>query len=246
MPDRYGATVLPLDASTPDGRDPLLWYVADYFKAIANAHAVAEWALHWKGGSPVPCASAFTHDPHETNFADNNLPALFLWRSDVLEHVDEAQDIRVTRSRLRLLWVPPHTGKPELKTERAPFPYKLAKLWDDYLELGRDPAWIVSGDADPDAAAYGSVIARFAQFRRLRFATVRPEPLVIELLSPDGAPRAAPKIYTAQLSELMLEEELVRDPARYAALHAITVAGGITGGPTDPDPPLPIIPVGGP
>lgn len=244
--DLYGATRLPLDGSTPDGKDPLLSTVASFFQAIANVHAKAEWEVIAKVGSPLPCLHAFTHDPHETNFIDNNLPALFLWRSDVLEHVDEAQDIRVIRSRLRLLWVPPNTGKPDEKTRRTHFPFKLVKLWDDYLELGRDPAWLAPGDPDPEAPLYGSVLARFALFRRLRFTTVRAEPLMIELLAADGAPRMPPRVYTAQLAELALEEELRRDPARFAALHAIKVAGSLVRGPDDPEPPLPIVPLGGP
>lgn len=245
MRDLYGATPIPLEGLETDGRDPLLSTVAAYFQAIANVHARADWEAIAKLGSPLPVVHAFTHDPHETNFNDNTLPALFLWRSEVLEHVDEAQDIRVIRSRLRCLWVPPSTGKPDEKTRRTQFPFKLYKVLDDYLELGRDPAWVLPTDPDPEAPVYGSVLPRFALFRRLRFTSVRPEPLVIELVSADGAPRMPPRIYTAQLAELMLEEDLERDPARHAPLHAITVAVSLVRGPADPEPPLPIVPVGG-
>ncbi len=241
--DLYGATTLPMPGTDPGGVDPLLAYVVDYFKTIANAYALADWQSV-SPGATAAVRYAFTHDPHETNFVDNKLPGLFLWRSGATEWIDESQCIRIQRGRLRLLWVPPDTGKPEQKVQRSHFPWKLAKLFDDYLELGRDPAWVVPGDPDPSAPAYGSVLARFANFRRLRFQSVNPNPLLIELVAPDGAPRSPPRTYAATLIELLIEEDLVRDPTRNAPLQKIATGISLWGGPDDPEDPLPIIPGG--
>lgn len=238
--DLYGSTILPLTGD--EARiDPMLSPLVSFFQAIANAYALAEWKVLVPTATAC-VARAYTHDPHESNFVDNKLPGLFLWRTGSPEWHEESQGIRICRSRLRLLWVPPDTGKPEQKTDRSHFPWKLAKLWDDYLGLGRDPAWIVAGDPDPEAPRYGSVLARFAKFRRLRFQNVQSEPLVIELVAPDGAPRSPPRLYSAMLIELFLEEELTRDPTRNPPLNSVGVDGFIVAGTNDPAPPLPIIP----
>lgn len=220
MPDRYGPLEIPLVATR--GRDALLVTVGEYFKAIANAHAQAEWTSVAPGEGAV-VKRVFTHDPERSDFNQNQLPALFLYRLGQPTFVDEAQDVRITRSRLRCIWVPPPTGKGEVTSKRFNFAWALMKVLDDYLELGRDPAWKVAGDPDPEAALYGSVLPRHAGYGRLRMESVSPQTVSIQYVPQDGEPLPPPNIYPSYAAELEVEEELKRR-GRSVPLNYISVA----------------------
>lgn len=207
MTDRYGATAIPLVVSEA-GTDPLLAYVGAYLQAVGNAQASAAWEAVAPPLGALPVRFVFTHDPAVTDFNDARTPALFLWRRDALRHELRSTDERVRTSRLACLWVLPNTGKPEVITLRSHFAWKLFAIFDAALEKGRDPSWVVTGDTYFDPATYGSTLARWARFRKLTFASVKPEPLEIQIL--DDRSKTKPK-YTAFLGELDLEEELVRD-----------------------------------
>ncbi len=215
MAHRYGSVSVPLIAQ--QGQDDLLYHVGAYFQAVANAHAAAEWESVAPPTGALPITAVFTNDPRDTNFNDNKLPALFIWRSQETEFVDEAQDIRVMRGTLKCLWVPPALGKPEVLAKRWQFPWKLARVLDFYLERLRDPSYVVPGDPDPDAATMGSMIGDFAKFRKLRFNSVKPEPVSIDLVDA----KRPPLIYDASLFELAVEEEIAWDLTQFDAFDGI-------------------------
>lgn len=158
MSDQYGATHVPLAASTA-GEDPLLASVLSYFQAIGNAHAIAEWTLVAPGQHTTNNPIEVVHDcdPEQGSFNERDLPALFLWRSKTLDRAQLAQDVRVESSTLSLLWVPPPATQDKRSAIRQQFAAKLLKVLDVYLERNRDPAWVASGETDSNAASMGAV-----------------------------------------------------------------------------------------
>lgn len=231
MADSYGGQSLPLssvgaavvlETGTPD---PLLTRLCSYFKACANARLGTEFAAamapNRSGGTgQVPVMFALEHDPELFEFNDKQLPALFIYRSgdDAGTYEDLTTDMRVSTETVTVLWVLP-SGTQEKQAIRARFPSKLFHLFDALIEANRDPAWLVVGDADANAATQGSSLAAGLNLFRLRFSRgPKRKPLVIRPV--DDKPLAPYPAYEALIE---VREMLVRDPARNAALGGANV-----------------------
>lgn len=157
MPDSYGAVALPLPASalgTAAG-DVLLSSLADYLKAVLNYYATDAWQAIAPGRGDC-VRSTQTNDPGDSTFSAADLPALYVWRDARTTRFERvADDIQVCKSQVRAVWVPPPAVQVN-RSEWAPFLHHIAKIIDYALWNERDPAWVMAGDTDPDAATRGS------------------------------------------------------------------------------------------
>ena len=77
----------------------------------------------------------------------------------------------------------------------------------------------MADDPDPLAATLGSVLARFAKFRRLEFRRDSTKPVVIQHIEGGGTMR-----YPAQLAELLCEEETAQDLTLYDELDGVDLS----------------------
>lgn len=164
MADRFGAISLPASPPAKDEAltDPLLTYALGYFKAVINANGTAAWQARIPDGS-IPVNKTHPHDPLELSFVENDLPALYMWETDGSEGTTErlAEDIFIDHRNVHVLWIMP--PEPEEKQKyRVQFTNAVRKSLILAIERGRHPAWVVSGDTDPQAATRGSVFMRWA------------------------------------------------------------------------------------
>lgn len=202
MADLYGPTPIPLTAS---GRDDFLHYTVSFFQAVANANAILEWKNIAPNASKV-VTTATTFDPRRYIFNEAQLPLLSLHRLRVADRADTAQCIRTESGELLLTWVP-FDATPETARHRSTFAAKLFQTLEMALENGRDPSWKVVGDTYYDAQTYGSVIARFAKFRRLHLREMK----VVDLKIP-GIDSSTFRNFEAYECKASYELEVTIDP----------------------------------
>jgi len=210
MGDAYGATTLPLVAASPQGTDPFTTYVLQYLQAVANAYAVDEWSSIAPGGSN-PVASISDTDPELAGFNTKNLPALYLFRSEIADHVQVAQDIRIETGVMSLIWVPPPAAREGAQRVRSNFAVKLFKLLDDSIEQERDPAWVVSGDTYFNAQTLGSWLPKWALYRRFRLGAMKRRDVMI----PITGDKTNREPFEAYACTCPYEEERTPDLSRY-------------------------------
>lgn len=104
----------------------------------------------------------FRHDPEQYNFKVNDLPALYLFRTGSARKPEQiAEHLRVHADIARIFWVLP-TADQFKQADRALALSFVGNLIDSGLRRGRDPSYIVEGDADTTAATEGSVVLRHA------------------------------------------------------------------------------------
>lgn len=227
MSDTYGPLALPIPvaASGAAVADPLLDTLLAFFRAVLIRQAGAAWLAAAPATSSV-VKLARAHNPAENSFVDDKTPALFLWRAKTDQAVDIAADWRVRPATLTLQWLFWPTAKQELKRQWEPFLNAMSCL-DAAVELGRDPAWAVSGDADPEAATSGSLLWKYADVFSMRMGTTQRRAVVITMA--DGATRMT---YDAIEMSIDIRERLTRDMSRYALLDAVQGAITTTEAPT--------------
>jgi hypothetical protein len=177
MADLYGATQLPVQTpGTGTVSDPALDAIAAFCSAVLTADCATAWAAVAAGETIV--RAALTHDPNEADLGENNLPALFVFRTglDPQQWDDQAFGADSTIS---ILWVFP-PGEQFRHARRLGILSGVGKaLHRAFGPLnGRHPSWVVVGDTDPSAAAYGSSVLtrgglRWARLGVFRFAEVR-------------------------------------------------------------------------
>lgn len=159
MSDRYGTTLIP--AETPDAGeaagDRALNVCLDFFETFINRSLARAWASvapPKTAGFPtpreMPVSKSFTHDPERGSFNEASLPALYLYRKrGKPEWI--AEDWRVSKDELTLLWVFPPATTPAQR-QRDVIANVLAKSLDVAIERYRDPYWVHERDkADADA-----------------------------------------------------------------------------------------------
>jgi hypothetical protein len=164
----YGPLQLPAPAS-PAGAtfsDPAIDTILGFLQPVINRNGNTAWQSV-NGYQPTGnnlVNSVFGFDPTETEgttFNTRDLPALFMWRSEILGAEWLAADYYVRRSTLVLLWVPP----PAVQATRAlwqPAVNLIASIVDGITDPdGRDPAFVVPGDTDPAAAYQGSLLWKY-------------------------------------------------------------------------------------
>lgn len=219
MSDTYGGLPIPAPAPTnpptPSAAgDPLLGWTADFVKAVLNANA----PLAWNAVAPnTPVVkTVFLHDPRPEVFNERDLPALFVYRDEghVADELEwTADDYRFERGQIVLLWIPP-TATQDKRAIRAPIVNAIGKVLDLAIERGRDPAWIVTGDTDPQAASKGSVLATWAGWASFGVKAIRRATITI----PKGVDKAT---YEAVAIGCYVEELAVEDITKFDALAGV-------------------------
>lgn len=242
MTESFGAQAIPITAApgapvtvAVSASDPLLSYLGSYLRAAINARLSVEFGtLMFQNASPpavtAPIGHVFEHDPELDDFNQKDLPALYLFRSsDGNAGIEQlAEDWTLTTETIRALWVLPSATQ-DKTSSRVRFASKLFHLAGALIDANRDPAWIVAGDADENAADQGSSLATFGKFFRLRLsrgAVRKPLAIKVEGLEPMN--------YPSFEALFEVKERLLVDPARNATLvglHATVTTGG-------DDPPL--------
>ena len=184
MADTFSGTPTPLQPATTftvNGTtytlatgDTTLMYLLTYMQAVANAHASAAWnAQGVAPGFPV-VRNVYPWDPDEVGLSEPQLPAMFLWCPSIVPSYRKADDFFVRETKLKLLWIPQTPPGQDKRKTRGPFGKGLHAILSQALDNMRDPAWVVAGDPDVQAAKQGSILPTFVPFYWLHFASWKP------------------------------------------------------------------------
>jgi hypothetical protein len=225
--DGWGATAIPLvapatfqvvgqDAVVEAAGDPLLSYGLSFFATVANAYGSAAWNAPGIAPGVEVVANTFPHNPREESFNEKDLPAMYMWRDGATEYDQIAQDLRVVRGTISLLWVAPVKARQTYLRLRSPFPKALLDVLEDCFERGCDLNWQLVGDTSPSAVyvqTYGSLLWPRMNFRRMHFQKWSPASLTVPA---EGGPRT----YRATQATLYVEE-LYTQGAGYSPLLAL-------------------------
>lgn len=175
MPDAFGAepiaTLFP-----PEGEpvsDPALFRIASFLQAVLNAYKLGEWQAVHPGKLPVQ--QVFTHNPEDIVFNARDLPALFIYRQSGEKFEWLAEDYDLSHEMLRLLWVFPPAPQDKQRL-RSTFVNAAVKVLMHFIELGRDPSYVMPGDTDPTAQAKGSVIYKVASIWEIEWRSYKVAP----------------------------------------------------------------------
>lgn len=222
--DTWGGLQIPTIASPPTlaaspngypAGDPALRYILDFFYAfiVTDKMATAAWAQAYPAAPPILNArSTFAHNPSEMVFSTSFIPALFLWRESGKEEWAAEDWLRET-TLVKGLWVFP-LALPENQRQRTTFAHALVKAINVGLERGRTPGYVVPGDTDPQAQAYGSNMYTFAGFESFSLASWAKTTVTVETVNSPGAPPSMR--YPAVELIFTMEENLVYGLDRYA------------------------------
>lgn len=158
----YGGLPLPLLAPTEGSEvgDPSATILSGYFAAVLNAYAQPAYsavvpAVTGFTSDSAPLANPvvrknFTHDPTEEDFAESDLPAVYVWRKGGTRPVWMAEDYRVSEDELVFLFV--FQPAPQASRVRVQgFVNAVVKVADAAIESMRDPAYVALGDPDSTA-----------------------------------------------------------------------------------------------
>ena len=179
--------------------------VLAYIRALFNAYASAAWHSV-APGEPI-VRKAFTHDPDEYNFAETDLPALYLFRTGSARNSEDiATSIRIAPDNVKLFWVLPYVEQVK-QTKRVPFISALGKLIDLKIKRTRDPCFVLASDPDPSKTAEGTVVMRAAGLQELKFLQWKKTQLLIKVGAGESANRRA---YAALECSIEFTEQLVQ------------------------------------
>jgi predicted component of type VI protein secretion system len=231
MADAIGTLELP--APGQSGGEALadgnLQKVADYLKAFLADKLEANWQQVAPGTPFIKTLGLF--NPEIAGLLSSDLPALFVYRSD-MEEERMADDWYVDHSEITVLWLPNQVTQAQL-TKRMPMLNGVAKAITMAVIAGRDPSWFDPGDPDTTARTLGSVLASRANLIRearlksckAALATIRSDketahyPCVRaliethELTSWDLTLRGSPAAHQTTLTVNGQAVDVVRDPA---------------------------------
>ena len=229
MGDTFGAISKPVATGHDPVSDPALRYLGEYLAAVLNTYAGDAWTE--VAATEPMVRSVFTHDPERHDFNERDCPALFLWREESKPQ-RIADDIVADEPTIHMLWIfAPATQHKD--RDRKPIFAAFRSLVTGALEQGRDPAWIVTGDTDTNAATRGSLIQLWAGLSRINPPSFKVAELDVELF--DGG-RIEP--YDGILCDFRVEELRERDPSAGTWPAAITVSTKTT---TDQDTDLDLV-----
>lgn len=186
--------------------DQALDIVLAYIRACFNAYAATAWRSVAPPTEPI-VKRAFTHDPQEYDFSEDDLPALYLFRTGSAKNAEDvAEDIRVHTDTVRMFWVLPPAQSPQ-QARRVPIIQALGKLVDLKIDRVRDPAYVLASDPDPTKVEQGTVVIRAAGLRWLRFLQWQTIALALKVgATPQGGNQER-KVYQALECKLEFEEE---------------------------------------
>ena len=122
---------------------------------------------------------AYTYDPNII-FNDRSCPALYLFRTgSSKDSVWYSDENLLTYDNLKLQWILPIVTEATRVARNTMMPAAHRALLAA-LERMRDPAYVATGDTDPQAATRGSLLPTFSPFwsldlRRWKQATFKPK-----------------------------------------------------------------------
>lgn len=135
---------------------PELGYIAEFCKSVLNVDALAHW--HAVAPDTLPVLSAFTHDP-KLLLDDSKLPSIYCFGVES-EGNYTGTDITTLTTSVSVWWLM-EPCQDEQATLRDPCRILMARVLDNALSGGRNPAWIVPGDTDPYASDWGSSLTGY-------------------------------------------------------------------------------------
>jgi len=218
--------------------DPALDIVLAFIRAIFERYAATAWRSVAPPTEPI-VKRAFTHDPEDYDFSEDDLPGLYLFRTgSAKNNEDIAEDIRIATDSVRMFWVLPPAEQTK-QARRVPIIQALGKLVDLKIKRVRDPAYVLASDPDPTKTAEGTVVIRAAGLHWLRCLKWQKTALALKKIG-GGQER---KVYQALECMLEFEEELTQrfddltNPSSVDAMFAIAGAVDTDGAPL-PDVPF--------
>lgn len=156
-PTQFGAVPLPVPVpgAAETVADPGLDVLLAFAQAVIVARCGDAYADIAPGtGSVVKLTR--THNPGEIVVTERQFPGLWGWRTGgTFETIADDFDTEV--SRITLLWVFA-PAQAENQRVRGPIVNGIAKSLAASVLRGRDPAWVLAGDAEPQAAHNGSFL----------------------------------------------------------------------------------------
>lgn len=207
-PSQFGALPLPVPvaASGETVSDPGLDVLLAFAAAVINARCGAAYADIAPNTTTGTTAVNVTraHNPGELVVTEKQFPGLWAWRTrGTFETMAEDYDTEI--SNLTLLWIFP-PAQAENQRLRGPIVNGIAKSLAASVMRGRDPAWIKSGDTEPQAAWNGSFLWAWAGWFALEGKpTWKTQDLVVEK---GGAGREDRSTYPAVQWELTIRERV--------------------------------------
>lgn len=218
MADIFGALTLPIPVPTNPGieeaqqavSDPGLDHLAAFTRAILNAHGGDAWGVKGVGPQEPFVRVVMKCDPAIGEFSAALLPALYIWRG-AAQYVQLADDYGVDETPIEFLYVMPTTQQGRMQA-RSPIVNGFGKILSRGFRRQRDPAWVLAGDTDPDAAVLGSSLTVKTGFSKMLLTTAA-EPTT---LSVQTSGRTATMVYPAIRALLAVTEQLCEDPSAAA------------------------------
>jgi hypothetical protein len=160
--DTYGAIPFPLTPPLPgvEVADPAVTLVSQFAQAVLNTHGHSAYSavvpaitgLQTGSGTvqnPV-VRNAFEHDPAEEDFAERDLPAVYVFRNGGDRPYWLAEDYRVEEDAWTLLYLfqpAPQSARTRIKS----FVNGVVKILDRSIESMREPSYVAPWDTDPTA-----------------------------------------------------------------------------------------------
>ena len=142
MSHKFGALTLP--AQVPGAgeslTDPALDIIGGYLSAVLNAWGNDAWTSR-APNEPIVRKTLFV-DPAEAEFIESDLPALYVWRSQIATDY-LAEELTSHKSTIELLWVPSPKVSQIRWAERAAFINR--RLRDHHRRVRPASAGIVRG-----------------------------------------------------------------------------------------------------
>jgi hypothetical protein len=221
--EHYGPLAIPAQAPAAGQAvgDPALSYLLAFLKAFMqdDGGVTAAWTVSGVApGIPV-VRGVYPYDPTEGGFVENQLPALYGWRSEILPPEQLADDVRIRTSTVTLLWVFPFTPQGAVQMRRESMTNAIHAAVDRAIERGRTPSFKVTGDTDTNAATLGSFAWNWMAFWQLRVGGARPAKLDIAITGAKGERET--RHYDAVQMTLSVDEELTFDLSAYAPLAGL-------------------------
>jgi len=233
-----GGRAVPLvgvSSKTDTVKDYALDVVVGYLAAILRTYAESAWHSV-APGEPI-VRRAFTHDPQEYEFNQNDLPALYMFRTGSARNAENlSEDYRIHTDGVRLFWVLP-PGSPDTDRRRSPIIQAVGKLIDLKIDRVRDPCYVLANDPDPTKMAEGTVVIRAAGLNWIKFLQWKLAKLAIQI--GEGAAR---RVYQALDVTFEFEESITQGFADISNPSSVDAMFAIDGAKDTDGNPLPAVP----
>jgi hypothetical protein len=204
--------------------DPSLAYTLSFLYAflVTDANANVPWTQAF--GYPLIKSplSLFAHNPKEAGFNVDYLPALYLWRDDVLggKFEREADDWEVETSTMTMLWAMP-LGDQFRQRDRSQYVNQFVKSVVAGIEYEQTPSWVMPGDPNPQSSFRGSVLGQYTNMVRFRALSWKRSKIRIELSNVPKNTAGSLRDYSAVELKFEVRERLAPDLRRFSRLQQL-------------------------